>query len=484
MLHIASHLPLTLSSLTKYPDLAYIWGEGVATMKKFNFAVVLLSLFAILLPACGGGGGGGGVDTPAANEFTTLSATDAETGDWYGYSVSVNGTTAAVGALFEDGIPASAITDSGSVYIHYKDQGGVDNWGGLVKVRTTDAQAWDSFGESVSLRGDLLISGAAGEDGGSGSLVTNAGAAYIFHRNWAGGFHNWGQVKKLSASDLQIGDHFGRSVSIDVGRAVVGAPNEDGGPGNPRTDAGAVYVYHVNQGGTNNWGIRAQPMPSDAQSYDNFGQSVSVSSQTLIVGAPGEDGGAGSLMSGAGAAYIFTRDQGGLSAYGQVKKLTASDAQADDRFGTSVFISGDYAIVGADGVNGGTGAAYIFYRDHGGTDNWGEVAKLVASDAQAVDNFGKSVAIDGDNAIVGAPGEDGGVGGPLNASGAAYIFNRNQGGADNWGETSKIMASDAQDNDYFGKSVSISGSTKLVGADNEDGGAGDPLSNSGAAYLF
>ncbi len=172
-------------------------------------------------------------------------------------------------------------------------------------------------------------------------------------------------------------------------------------------------------------------------------------------------------------------------------KLTASDAQAGDYFGWSVSISGDTVIVGARGEKGGpgdpaswAGAVYVFERNQGGADNWGQVQILRASDAQAYDNFGYSVAISGDTVVVGAFQEDGGPGDPLQGAGAAYIFARNQGGADNWGQVQILRASDAQAEDSFGHSVAISGDTVVVGAVGEDGGPGGPLTYAGAAYVF
>jgi hypothetical protein len=118
----------------------------------------------------------------------------------------------------------------------------------------------------------------------------------------------------------------------------------------------------------------------------------------------------------------------------------------------------------------------VFERNQGGADGWGEVAKLTASDAEDGDDFGTSVSISGDTVVVGAPWEDGAG----SYRGAAYVFERNQGGADGWGEVDKLTASDAEDGDYFGKSVCISRDTLVVGADYEDGAGSDR----GAAYVF
>ena len=211
---------------------------------------------------------------------------------------------------------------------------------------------------------------------------------------------------------------------------------------------------------------------SDAEADDWFGTSVAVSGDTAVVGAWLEDAGG----SGAGAAYVFERNLAGSSNWGEMKKLTASDAQVDDLFGFSVAISGDTIVTGAYLKNDATGAAYVFQRDHGGADNWGEVKKLVASDGGIVDLFGRSVAVSGDTAVIGASLQHAGGSSP----GAAYVFQRDQGGADNWGEVKKLTASDPQLAGGFGSSVAVSSNTAVVGSNGQDAGE----SHAGAAYVF
>ena len=333
----------------------------------------------------------------------------------------------------------------------------------LKKLTASDAQAGDRFGQSVAISGDTAVLGASGEDAGG----IQAGAAYVVQRN-QGGSGNWGEVKKLTASDAQPLDQLGLSAAVSGDVAVVGAPDEDAGGSN----AGAVYVFQRDQGGPDNWGEVKKLTASNAQAGDRFGLSVAISGDTVVVGAAWE-------AFTVGAAYIFQRDQGGADNWGEVKKLTASDAQFGDFFGFPVAVSGDTVVVGAavaDSGEANTGAAYIFQRGQGGTDNWGEVTKLTASDAQLGDRFGISAAVTGDTTVVGASGEDA-VG--TNA-GAAYIFQRNEGGADNWGEVRKLTASDAQTEDRFGTSVAVSADSVLVGAVVEDAGGTD----AGAAYAF
>ena len=332
------------------------------------------------------------------------------------------------------------------------------------KIMASDAQANDEFGVSVSVScdGNTAIVGAYYEDTGG----NNAGAAYVFVVMSVG---VWSEQQKLTASDAEAGDIFGCSVSLssDGNTAIVGAYGEDAGGNN----AGAAYVF-VRSGGV--WSEQQKLTASDAQADDWFGYSVSLSSDgnTAIVGAPYEDTGG----SDAGASYVFVRS--GV-VWSEQQKLTASDAQAYDHFGISVSLSsdGNTAIVGAyleDAGGSNAGAAYVFVRSG---VVWSEQQKFTASDAQADDYFGYSVSLssDGNTAIVGAYYEDTGGGN----AGAAYVFVRS-GGV--WSQQQKLTASDAEASDYFGYSVSLSGdgNTAIVGAPCEDTGGSD----SGAAYIF
>jgi len=354
-------------------------------------------------------------------------------------------------------------SSKGSAYIFERNQGGADQWGEVKKLTASDGAAGDNFGISLSISHDTVVVCAFGEDdNGSGS-----GSAYIFERN-QGGADQWGEVKKLTASDGAADEQFGLSVSIDRDRVVVGAPFDDA-KGNI---SGSAYVFERNQGGANNWGEVKKLTASDGSAGDNFGDSVSISSDTVVIGAIGDD-------FFKGAAYIFDRNEGGADQWGEVKKLTASDGAGIDVFGESVSIDCDTVVVGArsDDDNGNdSGSAYIFERNQGGANNWGEVKKLTASDGAAGDLFGFSVSISSDTIVVGASSDDGND----TNSGSAYIFERNQGGADQWGEVKKLTASDGAANDNFGRWVSISCDTVVVGANGDD----DNGSSSGSAYVF
>ena len=390
-----------------------------------------------------------------------LLASDGAVSDSFGIAVAIHGTTALVGA-FRDDVDGNQA--SGSAYIFERDAGGDNNWGEVKKLLAKDGQARDEFGISVAISDNTALVGAF-EDDDSGY---DAGSAYIFERH-AGGWHNWGQFKKLLASDGAEGDKFGASTAISAKTLVVGARFDD----DFGKDAGSAYIFELVE--DEQWELVTKLRASDGDSSDGFGSSVSISENTIVVGAVGDE----ENGSAAGAAYIFERDAGGVENWGEVRKLLASDGQPGDRFGHGVAISGDTVLIGAyaDTDNGDySGSAYLFQRNVGGVNNWGEVRKLLASDAQAGDRFGRSVALSADTALIGAYGND-----DQGAdSGSAYIFQRDVGGANNWGEIRKLLASDGMAFDQFGISVALSGNTALVGADRDD----DNGPNTGAAYLF
>jgi Bacterial Ig domain/FG-GAP repeat len=284
------------------------------------------------------------------------------------------------------------------------------------------------------------------------------------------------QLTKLIAADGAYDDRFGTSVSLSGDTVVVGAHTADVGG---KADQGAAYVFHRDQGGPYAWGQVAKLNAADGAAGDHFGWSASLGGDTIVVGAYLAYAGGNANQ---GAAYIFYRDQGGPDAWGQVAKLTAADGAAGDHFGQSVSLSGDTVVVGADyadvGGNVDQGTAYVFYRDQGSPDAWGQVAKLTAADGATGDRLGWSVSLNGDTVVVGAPFAD--VGGNAD-QGAAYAFYRDQGGPDAWGQVAKLTAADGAYDDRFGVSAALSADTVVVGAHMADVGGN---AGQGAAYVF
>ena len=273
----------------------------------------------------------------------------------------------------------------------------------------------------------------------------------------------WIQQAELTASDGAAGSGFGISVAVDGSTAVVGARTNG-----PNSSLGAAYVF-VESGGT--WSQQAELTASDGAAEDQFGSSVAVSGNTIVVGATQHPF---SLAgNGLGAAYVFVESGGTWS---QQAELKASDGAAGDNFGHSVAVSGSTAVVGAPGhmigSNQDQGAAYVF-APSGGT--WSQQAELTSSDGVASDEFGNSVAVSGSTAVVGAPGHMIGSNG---YQGAAYVFMQS---GTTWGQQAELISSDGAANDGFGSSVAVSGSTAVVGAPDHMIGLNV---NQGAAYVF
>jgi hypothetical protein len=252
----------------------------------------------------------------------------------------------------------------------------------------------------VAISGDRAIVGARADTING----DREGSAYIFERDAQG---VWTEIDKLTASDGADLDFFGESVAINGDKVVVGAPGEPSNNEGGRT-SGAAYIFEQDAQGV--WTEVQKLTPSDADLDDKFGFSVGISGTTVVISSVLDD----ENGEEAGAAYIFERDAQGV--WTEVKKLLASDGSVEDRFGRSVGISGDTAVVGAPiyRLNGVSGAVYMFERNAGGMDNWGEIDRLTASDGDASDQMGESVAISGNTIIAGAAFDK--------PAGSAYVF--------------------------------------------------------------
>lgn len=326
----------------------------------------------------------------------------------------------------------------------------------LVEVTPFNGCLYDSFGMSVDISGNYCIVGARRDDDNG----ENSGSAYIFKREHTG---TWSQEAKLTPSDGSAGDHFGQSVSLSGDRAIVGAYYDD----DNGSFSGSAYIFKRNDTGI--WTREAKLLASDGRSGDLFGYAVAISGDRALVGAHRDDDNG----PGSGSAYIFKRENSG--SWIQEAKLISSDGAIFHYFGRYLTLSGNLAVVAANG--GGdeepeSNFAYIFKLDDSG--NWIQEAKLLPSDRSADDNFGCSVAISGSYVVVGASGSDGNV----SNCGSAYLFKCNSPG--NWIQEAKLQAADGSTYDNFGKFVAMSGNYILVGAFADD----DNGYNSGSAYIF
>lgn len=301
----------------------------------------------------------------------------------------------------------------------------------------------------------------------------SVGAAYILFRH-QNGPQRWGQIAQLEAPGIAVGDNFGASVAIAGGVAVVGAPSHNLSLGNE----GAVFVFHQNPLDSAMWSFVKKITAATPAAGDNFGYSVALDGETLLAGATGDD----ESEPNAGAAYSFYRNQGGADQWGQVAKLRATTGYANDHFGASVSIDGHYAVVGADGVDGlwqDAGAAYVFGQNQFGPDNWGQVAKLEALQSGPNDHLGKSVAISGAWVLAGANQND------LKGTdaGAVFAFYKNQNGInDSWGQRHLLLDYNGKAGDRYGSAVAIDGEYAIVTAKGDDDHFGED-SGTGFVYL-
>ncbi len=410
----------------------------------------------------------------------------------FGYSVAISGNCAIVGAIRESEDETGGNTQqyAGAVYLYERDANG--NWSREQKIVASDRYEHDFFGESVGISGNYAIVGAYAEDEDAtgGNTLAQAGSAYIYERDVYG---NWGNEQKIVASDRESGDNFGKAVSISGNYAVVGAHNEDEDElgGNLKNQAGSAYIFERDANG--DWYEIQKIVASDRDIEDYFGSSVSISDSFLVVGADYEDEdtlGTNTLTS-SGSAYIFEQDPGGD--WQEVKKITAFNRAAYDFFGASVSISGNTIVVGAwsedeDASEGntmdGAGSAYVFECNEQGI--WKYAQKIVAPDRDWGDRFGWSVGISGSDIIVGAnrESEDELQQNTIEEAGSAYIFN--QGSNGEWNEVQKIVASDRAEFDRFGEVVAISDDYAIVGvpAEDEDANGENTYGSAGSAYIF
>ena len=492
--------------------------EGLSTQSDIN--VNDWAQIKTLLP--------GAISIPDTQQ-AYIKASNTGIGDHFGYAVSVSGDTVAVGAYYEDsnatGVNGDAANNSaansGAVYI-FTYAGGT--WSQQAYLKASNTGAGDYFGTAVSISGDTLVVGANEEDsnatginGNQADNSTNAsGAAYIFTRTG----NVWTQQAYLKASNTDAEDQFGTTVSVSGDTVAIGSWGEDsnanglnGDQGNNSLNAsGAVYVF--TRSGTT-WSQQAYLKASNAGALDQFGSAISLSGNTLVVGAVGESSNATGVNGNeannselsSGAAYVFTRSG---TTWNQQAYLKASNTEDSDNFGSAVSLSGDTIVVGAhfedsnaSGINGdegnnsegASGAAYVFTRS--GTI-WSQQAYLKASNTDTGDFFGSDVSLSGNTLVVGAFGESSNATGTNGnqaddylyfASGAAYVFTRS---GTTWSQQAYLKASNTGSEDYFGWAVSVDGNRLVIGADEESSNAtgvnGDGTNNtgyiSGAAYIF
>ncbi|GGH69697.1 T9SS type A sorting domain-containing protein [Phaeocystidibacter marisrubri] len=426
------------------------------------------------------------------SQIDKIVASDRQPGDYFSsdlqtsYGVSIFGDYAIVGSPRDD---HSGLTNAGSAYIYEKDAN--CNWVETQKLISPDANDNDYFGFAVAMYGDFLVVSARNDDEDENGLnyMSGAGSAYVFQNT--GG--SWVFVQKIVASDRETGAAYGHDVDITARRIIIGAWGEDGGSGVPSaTNAGAAYIYRWD-GVT--WNEIQKIVASDRASQDQFGTAVAISGEFAVVGSPRESEDVNGLntMSSSGSAYFF-EFIGGV--WTEVQKVTSSDRGSSEYYGMSVDLDKDRAIIGArndnqdeNGVGSLTaaGSAFIYHRAPGGSGTWNQINKIDASDRATGDRFGFSVGISGNTAVVGAPLEDQDAtgGNTVSGAGSSYIFEFN---GSSWAQSQKIVHGDRSTYDWFGVANAIYGNGIIVSANEEDEDDSavptNTMAESGSAYMF
>ncbi len=363
-------------------------------------------------------------------EVAKLTASIPLAGAYFGCSVSIDGDYAVVGAFGEsfDAVGANNMTEAGAAYIFARDDGG--SWNEIQKIVASDRNYVASFGWDVYISGEDIIVGAVYEkmDESGNNLIEGAGAAYIFSKD--GDF--WVEKAKIVASDRGTDDQFGREVCINGDHAIVGVPfeDEDVNGQNYLSKSGSAYAYHRDNNG--NWSQTQKIVAPERNGFVQFGSAVGISGDYMAIGANFTDklGSAKEDMIGAGAVYMY--ELAGNNLWENYQEIFASDAYHYDEFGHSLSINNDHLLVGAysedDYENGvgdlfNAGAAYYYKRNGSGT--WANEQKIIAPVRAEYDYFGYDVGIGGDGmAVIGAYGEDEDANGQntLMEAGAAYFW--------------------------------------------------------------
>ena len=355
-----------------------------------------------------------------------------------GTPVSINGGRIVAGAPSDD----ENGDGSGAVYVFGYDESS-NKWSEKAKILSSDGVSGDIFGYAAAISGDKIVVGAfQDDDKGNGS-----GSVYVF--DYSAETDQWIESAKLTASDGAEGDHFGRSVAISDGKIVVGAyDNDDKG-----SESGSIYVFAFDhENGI--WIEEAKLLASDGRSYDCFGTSVSIDGGMIVAGAKGNDDQGYS----SGSAYVFGYNEL-TGTWLEIAKLVAPDGSPEDFFGSSVAINGVNIVVGANSNDEDeNGYAYVYQYDAESGDVL-EVAKLTASDGEAEDRFGYRVDISGDRIVIGAIFDDD----CGSTSGSAYVYEY-RSLSSTWIEATKLVVEDGAPGDRFGYSVSLDNEKIIAGA--------------------
>ena len=391
-----------ISSATSWTQQAKLTASDGASGDEFGFSVAVSGdtvlagapikdcQFNCGTPSAGGLGGAYVFAFSGSSWSQQAELASSDGGGDFGYSVAVSGTTAIVVENYNNSFltgAAFAFVRSGS------------NWTQQAKLLASDRVAGNGI-TAAAVSGNSALFGVPEKNGAQGE-------AYVFVQTGT----NWTQQAELKASDATSADSFGPAISVNGDTALVASPTK-------ASNQGAVYVF-VRSVSDGTWSQQAKlTVPGSA----SFGQTVSLSADTAVIGATN-------------TAYVFVRSG---TSWAQQAKLVGSDTVSGDNFGGSVAVDGDTAVIGASAQNSFLGAAYVFVRS-GAT--WTQQAKLTASDAAPNDQFGSSESVSGDTILTGVPAKN-------SFQGAAYVFVRS---GTTWTQQAELTASDGASPDNFGR---------------------------------
>ena len=323
---------------------------------------------------------------------------------------------------------------AGAVFLYARNLGGTNAWNEFMTLLPADSSGDDQFGFAVAMGGDTLAVGAPQHQG--------VGAVYLFERN-QGGSNSWGFVQKVQADDGIDGDVFGCSIAIDDDTMAVGDLNKE-----------RVYVFERDTGGGNTWILAQKLDAADVGSDRDFGSSIGLHGDSLIVGAPLDD----TVNEDTGAAYVFERTAG---AWSSEQKFTAPEESYADYFGSSVDVFEDVLVIGSPGDDVVQGAAFIYHYSSGDTNApWAFLKKLVCPSRRKYDYYGAGVSLDGDLLVVGVSGYKIGN----KPDGKAYVYGRHEGGADAWGAIERLDAPVYNKDGNFGAAMALCDYTLAIGS--------------------
>tara|TARA_B100000902_G_scaffold193050_1_gene184475 strand:- start:72 stop:9053 length:8982 start_codon:yes stop_codon:yes gene_type:complete len=379
----------------------------------------------------------------STTQTQTLVPTSGDANDVFGSAIDLNDDFIIVGDHNEDA------NNKGTVYVF--NNNGNNTWGSSNnendKLRATSRVNNALFGTSVAISGNTIIVGAPGEDVTANATADDTGCVYVFTYSGSA----WSQSQRLTASDAAAGDKFGTSVAISGNTFIVGAPNEN-------TEAGQVYVFNYD---SSTWSQNSILAASSRVTNAYFGNNISIFNNQIFISAYGEHQTAGSTADNTGCVYVFNYN--GSSWY-QTQRLTASDATADDKFGSSLCVSNDILLIGAPEENTEQGQVYIFNYDSS-AKNWSQdTSNILQADSRAdyvfFTYFGYSVGFSNNKIIVGA-----------------YKTGTNKGKIHEfyYNNSTKyigpIIDGDA-DNDLFGQTLKVHNDKLIIGVPGDNSGEG------------